>query len=264
MIDAALLPGERPRERLPSRELAEQYLRLYEAGGDRRDLSRLIDADRSSLQLWLQLDAASTPRLQELRDRILRSAAAIPGAARVDVLGSAYLYSVESHAIAGGIARGLGWALLCIGFALALALRSPALAVLGLVATAIPIAVCAGALGWAGVPLPLGTSLAGCAALAAGVAQSAWALAQVDRRSGLRRAFARLPRPPLLAGLALCAGFGPLALAQLQTLAMLGVASVLALGAALACGLWLMPSLWVLAGVPLESDCGESAENLPR
>ncbi len=257
LLDAALRPGEPPREILPSRELAAEVLRLYAAGGDIGDLRHVIDADRSSLQLLLSLDTTSSVRILELRDRLLQTAAEIPGAPRVEVLGHAVLFSKISHAIVHGTTRGLALALLCSGLALALSLRSLRLAALALVANAIPIAVCAGALGWAGIPLSLGTSLLGCAVLGLSVAASAHVFAQLDRRRGLRLCYARVALPLMLAGIALCTGFGALAFSQFQTLALLGLVGVLTSITALACLLWLLPSLLVLAGHPLDAEGGE-------
>jgi len=260
LIDAALRPEESPREIPPSGALAARYLQHYAAGGDIGDLRNLLDADRSGLRLVLRLATLSSAAILDLRERLLFRAGLLAGETRVEVYGEAQLSARAAHEIAAGMARGLGWALAAVGLALALALRSLRLAPLALLSSALPVLLWGSALGWAGIPLSPGTSLGGCIALGLGAAASCQVFARIERGPGLRESYARIGRPLLFSGLALCAGAAPLALSELQTLRSLAAASALALGTSLALGLGVMPSLLVLAGYPLEAAAARGDE----
>jgi uncharacterized protein len=266
LMDAAMLPEKAPREVLPSRELAAQYLLLYEMGGNLRDLRHYLDADQSSLNLLVRLTTVSTERILALRDFIARYAAQYRGAPKVSVLGHAYLFAKASDGIARGMARGLVWAVLTIVFIMAVTLRSVRLALIAAIPNVVPILVCGGVLGWLDIPLSLGTSLVGCIALGLAVDDTAHIMAHIDPALGLRHTYALVSRPVVLSALSLGLGFSVLVFSQFQTIAMLGLATALTLLVALACELLMMPSLLVLAGYPIAAaaDCEPLEAHLVR
>ena len=115
-------------------------------------------------------------------------------------------------------------------------------------------------MGWSGLPLSVGTSIVGCAALGLAVDDTAHVLGHLSRDRALEETYRIVGRPLMLTTLALSAGFSTLMLSDFQSVAILGKAITITLCVALLFDLLLLPSLLVLIGYRLDgSDRGDHA-----
>ena len=251
LMDAALRPGETPRTVLPSRNLAAQYLLLYEAGGDPEDFRHYIDHGRSTLNVWARVNTRKSSEVLALRDRIRELAEAAPQGVRVEVLGTWLLFPKAMDAITRGMVRGLLTALALITLVMMLSLGSVKLGLVAAIPNAVPIVVCTGLLGWLGVPLSFGTSIVGCVALGLAVDDTAHVLGHLLPGRSLEEVYAAVGRSLVLTTLVLGGGFCALALGEYLPAVHLGVATALTLLVALLCDLLLLPALLALLGWPV-------------
>ena len=67
LIDGALRPGEPARRVLPSRELAAQYMLLYEAGGDPADYRHYINYERSGMNAFVRSRSLGSTDVLEIQ-----------------------------------------------------------------------------------------------------------------------------------------------------------------------------------------------------
>lgn len=256
LMDAALRPGDEPRTVLPSAEMAAQYMLLYESGGDAADYRHYINFDRSALNAFVHLNDGSSGEVLALRDRVERFSQQLEGV-KVKVAGSVYLVAKAMENIARSLAGGLITALWLIILVMTVALRSVKLALVAAVPNALPIIVCGAALGYAGIPLSIGTSVVGCIALGLAVDDTAHVLSHLQPGRTLTGVYRLVARPMLLTSLALAGGFSALMMSSYQPVWALGAATALTLGVAFLCDWLLLPSMVRVLGWPLAADIGE-------
>jgi predicted RND superfamily exporter protein len=248
LIDTALRPGEEPRAVPPTRELAAQYLLLYDSSGDPGDYRHYVNFDRSSLNVFVRMNTRSSAQILALKREIDAIAATAPASVDVDVLGSIYLWAKASDQLTRGVVQGLSIAMLLIAAVMALSLRSLKLALVGAIPNVLPILLCGGLLGWFGGSLSIGISIVGCVALGLAVDDTAHILGHLRRDRSLEATYRIVGRPVILTTVSLALGFATLALSAFRPVAVLGVATSITLVAALAFDLLVLPSLLVLAG----------------
>lgn len=246
LMDAAMTE-EVPRTVLPSRELAAQYLLLYDLGGDRRGYSYYLNDDRSALNIVARQRTGSQG-VVDFKNRVLEHAKGAPEGVSVELLGSSYLYSIAMDQIGRDMVKGVITALVLIIFVMAVFLRSVKLALVAAVPNTVPLLICAGILGWIGIPLSMGTAVTGCVALGLAVDDTAHVLGHVRPGHSLEETYRLVGRPLILTTVALGLGFGVLMLSEFQPVAMLGAATAITLAVALLCDLLLLPALLVWMG----------------
>lgn len=265
LIDAALQPDEKPRTNPGDRETAAQYMLLYESSGDPDDYSRYVNFDRSGLAMLVSVHGGSRVYL-DLADQVDRVAANTPSNVSVFTLGSTFLYSKAMDGLTRGMLAGIATAATLIGVVMLVVLRSVKLAFVAAVPNLVPIAVCAGALGWLGVPLSMGTSLVACIALGLAVDDTAHVLGHLEPGRSLRAVYKVVGPPVVLTTIALVIGFSALMLSEFQSVVALGAATAATMVVALLGDLLVLPSLLVLAGYEArDSTVSErSGEVAPR
>jgi hypothetical protein len=249
LMDAALDPENGPRRVLPSRELAAQYLLLYESGGDPDDIRHYIDFDRSALNVMGRLNSIHSRRVLTLRDEIASFATSrAPEGVGVRVIGTQVLTNRAHEAVAWGLLRGLGAATVAILAVLALGLRSLRLACVAMVPNLLPIIVCGGVAGWVGAPISISTSIVGCIALGLAVDDTAHVLGHIDPRRTLDEVYERVGHPLIVTTLSLGVGFLMLGFSEFGPVRVAGIGTALTLFVALAADILVLPSLLELVG----------------
>ena len=260
LMDTAMRPGETPRPHPESRQLAAQYLLLYESSGDPGDYERYLDFDRSALSIIVSIEGGSSVYLESAR-KIARWAEAAPGDLRVDTLGTTFLYSKAMDDLTRGMIGGLMLASALIFCVLAIGLGSIPLALLATIPNLLPIVIGGGLLGWLGVPISMSTSLMGCIALGLAVDDTSHVVGHVSREEPLEALYRLVGSPILLTTLALCAGFSALLASEFATVSVLGASVIATLLLALLADVLLLPSLLALAGYPrTAADRARTAE----
>ena len=255
LMDVAMRPGEEPGSVLERPGLAAQYLLLYEAGGDPGDYRHYVNHDRSALNILVRANTVGSTHILALHETIERVGASAPAAVtEVRGLGSLYLLAKGLDRITRGVIVGLAVALALIIVVVALGLRSLTLALVAVLPCGLPVLWCAGFLGWAGLPLSVGTSIVGCIALGLAVDDTAHVLGHLRRGRPLEEVYRIVGAPIILTSVSLGLGFSVLALSEFQPIMILGVATALTLSLALICNLLILPALLVLIGYPVYAD----------
>lgn len=249
--------GQEATRALPSTPgMAAQFLLLYESSDFADDLEKLLSADRASAVIWVRTAIYSSA---EARD----SAAAIrswldTNMSDLDPKLSGTLLSLleNSDEVAAGQARSLGIALLAIALVLMAVLRSVRLGLLAAAPNLLPILMVFGVMGWAGIPLNLGTAVVACLSL--GVATDdtihfivAWrserARSLCDEEA-LARTFATVGSGIALTSVALFAAFAALSFSSFTPVRDLGWLTALTMVSCLLADLLLLPALLVRFG----------------
>lgn len=244
MMDAALRPEKPPRRVLESKELASQYLALYEMGGDPSDLAPYVNHDRSAMVLRARIRYLKATAVLALEQRIAEVAALHPEAkADVRLLGSAFMIAKSADSISKGLFPGLGLALLMVLLTFAFTLRSAKLALIAIPPNVLPYLFCMAALGFSGIPLSIGTSLVGFVAIGLAVDDTAHVMAHLKDTPTLPRLYADVGLPVILTTLSIGLGFLALLASEFQMIAAFGIATSLTLVVALLADLVLLPSL---------------------
>jgi predicted RND superfamily exporter protein len=240
-----------------SRERARHMLRILRFE-DAELVEFLLDEEGRSYRVSLQsakLPQAELRRLLAEVDR--RLAAALPDGWSATVTGPLAVVSrmideirstqLRSFALAGVLV----WGLVAVYF------RSPGLACLALVPTALPVLATLGAMGLLGVALDVGSAMVAAVLLGLGVDDAIHLLSAWRRRrragdgpaAAMAGAMQEVGRALATTSFALAVGFGALALAPWHSIASFGRLSAVAILLALACVLLVLPALVVsLAG----------------
>ncbi len=142
---------------------------------------------------------------------------------------------------------------------LVLLFRAPVLALTVLVPQVLPVFVCLGVMGWAGIPLDLMTVTIASIALGVGIDaaiqytvryRAELAAAGGDRREAVRRTHATVGRAIWIATSIVVAGFAVLALSKFVPTVTFGLFTALAMLMGQFAALTLLPSLFLLLGLP--------------
>ena len=260
LMDVALMargPGHRVPE---SRALAAQYVLLYESGGDPFDYRHYLNTDRSGLNLFVRVaDRSSTTALMIAErarilaaDAILRRAEELETAGielEVEVLGTSLLFPKAMDEIVRRLIEGLALAMVGVFLVMGWALRSLRLACIAMIPTGLPILVFAGLMGWAGLPLSMGTATVGSVVLGLAVDDTAHVLGHLQGAGSLDSTYRRIGNALALTTGVLAAGFGLLLFSEFQPIVHLGIAAASTLVIAFGINWLVLPSLLVLGGV---------------
>jgi hypothetical protein len=247
LIDGALRPEAAATAIPDSRNLAAQYLLLYEASGDPADYEPYVNHERSALAIIVPMHGGSSVYIDAARD-LDAAVGALPEDMSVETLGSTYLYSRAMEGLTRGIIYGLLTAMALIGAVMLIGLRSVSLAAVAAIPNLAPLLLCAGAIGWLDIPLAMGTSVVGCITLGLAVDDTSHVLGHLDRDRTLAEIYTVVGPPVILTTIALGLGFSTLMLSEFQSVAALGMATSVTLIVALAGDVLLLPSLLALIG----------------
>ncbi len=268
LIDAALRPTEPPRTVLPTRELASQYLLLYDSGAERPGYERYLNHDRSAQNIVVRYLGSSQTTAAFAR-RVEAFAKSAPSGVSVSVLGTSYLFDRAMIRLGWDMVRSLITALFFIVLVMTIFLKSLKLALIAAIPNAVPILCCSGLLGWFGLELSMGASVVGCIALGLAVDDTAHVLGHVRHDRPLSETYRIVGRPVVLTTIALGLGFSALLLSDFKPAVMIGAGTAITLVLALLCNLLLFPTLLVCLGYkaegsPIDLRAIEQALSEPR
>lgn len=249
--------GERPVSDLPADTLAELASILFQIE-PRIDLDHYLDFDGSSARLRILVRSPDYAKGRELEryltrelDRVL-AAPALGGRIRYHFSGDLPVAGAVVHAIVTNMLRSVGWTVAGVALLLALALRSLRAAALALAPLLCGLPILLGALGYAGIPLGIATSMF--LAVTIGVAvdfglhfRHAWrraCRAGLDRGPALAAMMASAGRAVRWNAGVLACGLGVLALSDLKPNRSLGMLLAAAIVTCYGTTLLLLP--WLL------------------
>ena len=253
LMEVALRPGETPRRVFPDAATAAQYLLLFETGGDQGALAPYINADRSALMLRVRVRYLKSNVVLAFEQRIAEVAAAYPEAkAEVKLLSSANLLARSADSISAGLIPGFASALLVVLFTFWFTLGSLKLALIAIPPNVLPYCFCMAVLGYAGIPISVGSSLVGFIAIGLAVDDTAHLLSHLRGGHSMKQVYAEVGMPVLLTSMALGAGFLVLSVSSFQVIAVFGIATGITLATAVLGDIILLPSILKLFGYALE------------
>jgi len=253
LMDVALRPGEPPRRVFGDAATAAQYLLLFESGGDASALAPYINADRSALMLRVRVRYLKSNVVLAFEERLAEVAAKYPDArAEVRLLSSANLLARSADSISEGLIPGFGSALLVVLFTFWFTLGSLKLALIAIPPNILPYCFCMAALGYADIPISVGSSLVGFIAIGLAVDDTAHLLSHLRGGHSMKQVYAEVGMPVLLTSMALGAGFLVLSVSSFQVIAVFGIATGITLATAVLADIILLPSVLTLFGYSLE------------
>lgn len=219
------------------------------------DLTRwLATADGSRAQVVVRVRDIDSDRFQALEERLKQAAADRPAGTRVDVTGTTPVTFAALSRIVNALMGSLGWVLLAFWLILLGGLGSVRLALISIVPNALPVLVCAGALGFAGQPVRLSTLIIFNISLALAVDHTVHLLVQARRAERARRdghesieawrAALRTAGPAVVVtGVLLIGGLSVLSLSVFGFIRDMGVLGALIAATALFADLLVLPAL---------------------
>lgn len=240
--------------RLPeSRELAAQYLLLYEMSLPfGHDLNNRIDVAKSATRVTVRLDEVSSAEVRELaargeawlRDHAPEMAAPATG------LSVIYAYMTERNI--RSMLRGNFVGLLLISGCLLLVLRSVRIGLISLAPNLVPAAMAFGLWGYLVGEVNLAVSVVGAMTLGIVVDDTVHILTHylqgrrehgMDAVAAVRYSLANVGVPVVVTTVALCVGFGVLAMSGFAVASRMGVLSAITIVLALVADLLFLPPL---------------------
>jgi predicted RND superfamily exporter protein len=247
LLDAAMRPEHAATAVPETRELAAQYLLLYENGGSRGDIRHYLNYDRSALSVTVKARTQTTGATLVVADAMQAAAAAAPAGVEVHVVGNATLMARALESITRGMIAGLVSASVLICIVTALILGSLRLALIAMIPNVAPVVCGIGLLGWLGEPLSVGTSIIGAMVLGLAVDDTAHVLGHLQTRSGLREVYRTVGPSLALTSSALGVGFSVLIASRLALVATIGWTMLLTMSLAFLADVLVLPSLLVVS-----------------
>ncbi len=148
--------------RLPdSREMAAQFLLLYENTGPEEDLSDARDYHDRYLRLSVPIRNMPASTTADFLQRVRQQIAEHHPALDVEITGSLVMYNAQDIYINHGMARSFLLALIIIGLSFMVLFRSVKYGIIALVPSIVPILMTGALLVVLGIPLNLGTMIVG-------------------------------------------------------------------------------------------------------
>lgn len=264
LMDKALRPEEHGAGRrvLPTAEAAAQYLLLYEMGGDPGDLKPYINHDRSALSIRLRIKAPGARGGLALEKRLRAVADAHPEVkAEVRLLGSAFMFARSADSISAGLIPGFGATIIVVLLTFWFTLRSLKLALIAIPPNVLPYLFCMALMGYADIPISIGTSLVGFIAIGLAVDDTAHLLSHLQGGHPMPQVYSEVGMPVLLTSMSLGIGFLVLVASGFQVIAVFGLATGITLGSAVLGDIVLLPSILRLLGYSLEGGTEVAGED---
>jgi predicted RND superfamily exporter protein len=239
--DAGTLPEGQP--------LAQELLLL----GRGETQNELIDPGLSHANLVVNTQSIATDEIRGLVHRTQTQLARLPAPLHGRVTGQAVVFQSLFDQLVAAQVESLMLSLGVVYVILSLFFLSPIAGLRALAPNIVPVAFYFGALGAAGVPLSLATSIVAPIALGFALNDTIHYFARfaadarrlADEEAATLRALVTVGRPMTYSTLALCAGFTVLATSNLDELVRIGVAASSTLAIAWLCDFTLTPALCV-------------------
>ena len=248
-MDPQRPPGEIPKDR---KRIAD-YMLLLEMSGEDVGLDRLVDFDRHTARIILQVEQGAPMRQTHDLGGIAEGLAAslLPEGSTVEVTGVFYLIGGWLDEIISGQQRGLALAFLSILLMMVIALRSLRVGLWSMIPNILPLLALGGLAGFLWENTDSDTMAIGMIAVGIGVDDTIHFLTRLrlesqrtaDPREALRRTFHFSGRAIVITSVVLVAGFAPFILSDYLTVTYFGTLLPLCLLVALAADLLLVPAL---------------------
>ncbi len=236
----------------PTRPIAVAYVDLY---GRPQELKRYVNHDRSAANIIARSGIISSEEyLREVA--VIRKFAAEtkPASVEVTVTGGMYHVSKASIDVAKKLAQSFGFASLLVLVVMTLLFRSLSIGLLSLVPNLVPVVWCYALMGFTGVELTVGTSVAAAIVLGVAVDDTIHLLSHYQRErfaghdagEAMRRTFAVVGRPILITTTTNFLGFLVLSLSSFRPLVALGWLTGVTMLTSLVADLVMLPALLTL------------------
>lgn len=148
--------------RLPeSREMAAQFLLLYENTGPEEDLSDLKDFGERYLRISTPVVNMNATKMTELLARIKQGIDDNFSDLHLDLTGSLVMNNAQNNYVNNGMFYSFSIAIFVIGLCFIVLFRSFKYGVIALVPSIVPVLLTGGIISMAGIPLDLGTMIVG-------------------------------------------------------------------------------------------------------
>lgn len=220
--------GNRPEEyKIPaSRNLVTQLLFF----GASDETKRFVDSQYQTANVLVRTPALDSADLGEVVRRIERRLAALEPPLRGRVTGNLVLISKTNDEIALGQAVSVTSAFVIIFAIMSLLFMSVRMGLIAMIPNVFPVLLYFGVLGWTGITLNVTTGLVASIVLGIAVDDTVHFLSNFNRfareraseREGVKATLMHVGRPVTTTTVALCLGFGILALSQLRQQAEFG------------------------------------------
>ncbi|MBM4355490.1 MAG: hypothetical protein FJ109_17160, partial [Deltaproteobacteria bacterium] len=213
-----------PPDTLPaSREEIAQILLVLESGGQEENLGRLVDFDRRTARMLVQIPEIGVRETLAIGQEAERRAAGLlETGATVEASGSMFLTGEWLDSIVGGQKLGLLVSLVIISLMMMLTVSSWRAGLVSMVPNMLPLLVLGGYVGFFWYPVDSDTLAIAMMAIGIGVDDTIHFLTRfriesgrhADRRDALRKTFHFTGRPIVITTLVLVLGFGPFAVSD--------------------------------------------------
>ncbi|SMF51980.1 hypothetical protein SAMN02745866_03310 [Alteromonadaceae bacterium Bs31] len=237
-----------------SREMAAQFLLLYENTGPNEDLSDLKDFNERFLRVQtpvVNMDEVDTSRLMhEIKDGLANKFSEL----NIEMSGNVVMNNAQNRYVNNGMFKSFGIAILCIGICFLVLFRSFKYGAIALVPSIVPILLTGGLVSFAGIPMDLGTMIVGAMTIGIAVDDAIHLMSRylLMRRRGydvyqaVQYAMNSSGRAVVLTSIILVTGFSVMLLGSFVSYIYVGLFSAMIMLLALVGDIFFMPALLYL------------------
>ncbi|HEY7885882.1 MAG TPA: efflux RND transporter permease subunit [Cellvibrionaceae bacterium] len=244
-----------------SREMASQFLLLYDNTGPEEDLTDAKDFYERYLRVSAPITNMAASETQALLDRINAHLAQNHSQLSVELTGALVMYNAMDMYVNKGMSRSFGIALLIIGLSFIVLFRSIKYGLIALIPSVVPILITGALLVLLGIPLNLGTMIVG--AMTMGIAvddaihvMNRYLLAKrngSDTHTAITRAMTESGRAVIFTSIVLVSGFSIMLLGSFIPYIYTGLFAATIMALALVGDLIFLPALLYLVDGRKES-----------
>ncbi len=269
-INQALNEDNKDWFRLPtSREMAAQFLLLYENTGPDEDLSDLKDFNNRFLRMQVPVLNMDESKATALINNVNTMLATDFSDLEIEVTGGIVMNNAQNVYVNQGMFKSFGIAILVIGICFLFLFRSFKYGAVALIPSIIPILLTGGLVSFAGITMDLGTMIVGAMTIGIAVDDSIHLMSRYllmrerghDVHSAIRHAMNTSGKAVLLTSIILVSGFSVMLLGSFVSYIYVGLFSAMIMTFALIGDLIFMPAiLYVLDHNKSESQSNQHKE----
>ncbi len=254
-----------------SRQMAAQFLLLYENTGPDEDLSDLKDFNEQYLRIsvpMINMDETDTTRLL---NKIYRVIDTDFSDLNIELTGSLTMNNAQNFYTNNGMFQSFGIAILVIGISFLFLFKSLKHGVIALIPSVVPVILTGGLVSYAGIALDLGTMIVGAMTIGIAVDDSIHVMSRyrLMRRRGdsthnaIKYALRSSGRAVVLTSVILITGFSVMLAGNFMPFIYLGLFSAVIMSLALLGDLIFMPALlYLVDGEPEQTDTNSTIEGV--
>lgn len=237
-----------------SREMAAQFLLLYENTGPNEDLSDLKDFDEQYLRVRVPVLNMDESKLTQLMNELRDGVASKFSDLNLELTGNLVMSNAQNRYVNNGMFRSFGIAILVIGLSFIVLFRSFKYGVIALVPSIVPVLLTGGLVSMAGIPMDLGTMIVGAMTIGIAVDDSIHLMSRyllLRRRhysvfEAVQYAMNSSGRAVILTSIVLVSGFSVMLLGSFVSYIYVGLFSAMIMSLALIGDILFMPALLYL------------------